>query len=114
MPGQLLLPRKGYYRPRVDIDIPGAYSLAALPLARYPARAVRADGQILAILLLESIVTLRGFGFAMGTIKTPLNELITNGSPSSSSRGVGAHAENVLGAPTGMTGVSGPQVVHRV
>lgn len=73
-------------------------------------------GQILAILLLEVIVTLRGYGYSLDTWRTPFNELVTNGPGHNSSRGITNHAETGLGGPTtGMTGVSsGPQVVQRV
>lgn len=76
-----------------------------------------ADPQILAILLLEIIVTLRGYGGGMSTWRTPFNELITNGT-TKTGRGVEHHSEAGLGAssagvPVGMTS-TGPQVVQRV
>ncbi|KAI9635461.1 uncharacterized protein MKK02DRAFT_32876 [Dioszegia hungarica] len=56
---------------------------------------------ILAILLLEIIVTLRGYGGGMSTWRTPFNELITNGT-TKTGRGVEHHSEAGLGRPEGL------------
>jgi hypothetical protein len=97
----------------MDLGLPGMSHSFANTSSLYMFQ--RVMSQILAILLLEVIVTLRGYGYSLDTWRTPFNELVTNGTGRHSG-GISGHAETGLGGPTtGMTGVSsGPQVVQRV
>lgn len=71
--------------------------------------------QILGILLLEVIVTLRAYGRDMDTWRTPFNELVTNGTSSRTGGVGGGVSGGGIGGGASMSGVGGgPQVVHRV